>query len=224
VARRQEATLSPGGVRSLPAGRHAEAGLDVSQKLHRAEVAASGSNLPLSLGTSPLAILSMLSCVFIVYSSPKSRMQVLVADHEPISPWRASRPILRQKAPRSASLWSSWMSVGVYSSDHDRLVLDQDVASLVVPPDALRLGLGGSAAEQTAQTSLAPIYPARLVDWVVPSPLGPRDEGGERLCFTSWAMDALSSLIVMTRDKWASSACALRSCWPEQELCGSATA
>jgi hypothetical protein len=43
-------------------------------------------------------------------------------------------------------------------------------------------------------------------------------------CFTSWAMDALSSLIVMTRDKWASSACALRSCWPEQELCGSATA
>jgi hypothetical protein len=43
-------------------------------------------------------------------------------------------------------------------------------------------------------------------------------------CFTSWAMDALSSLIVMTRDKWTISACALRSCWPEQELCGSATA
>jgi len=43
-------------------------------------------------------------------------------------------------------------------------------------------------------------------------------------CFTSWAMDALSSPIVMTRDKWASSACALRRCWPEQELRGSATA
>jgi hypothetical protein len=42
-------------------------------------------------------------------------------------------------------------------------------------------------------------------------------------CFMSWAMDALSSPIVMTRDK-ASSAGALRSGSPEQELGASATA
>jgi hypothetical protein len=46
----------------------------------------------------------MSSSLFVVYSSPKSRMAKYSPTTNPTSPWRASRPILLEKSPSSARL------------------------------------------------------------------------------------------------------------------------
>ena len=89
------------------------------------------------------------------YSSPTTR---------PTSPCRASRPNFRQKVPRLGDAVVLDVARRRVAVDHHGLILDERATSLVVPPDALRLRIGGRAAEDAAEHLERGIHPARLVD------------------------------------------------------------
>jgi hypothetical protein len=90
------------------------------------------------------------------YSSPTTK---------PISPWRASRPILRQNLPSSAK-FSGVLDIDGrrVAMDNDRLVLHQHATSFIVAPDALRLWVSGCAAEHAPEHLQRRINPTLLID------------------------------------------------------------
>jgi hypothetical protein len=101
---RNQPPFGPARVGRPPAtGGHAEPGFDVRPDQQRPEVAPVEETGPRRSAPRAAAILSMSSCVFIGYSTAKSRMAKYSSPiTRPTSPWRARRRIVLQKLPSSA--------------------------------------------------------------------------------------------------------------------------
>src|SRR5947207_13965430 len=103
----------------------------------------------------------MLSCIFIVLLlSEVADGEVFVTDHEANFSLASLAPHLAAEASEIGQI-AVVLDVGGrrIAVDHDRLVLDQDVASLVLPPGPRRLGVSVGAAEPPAGHLRRRVYP-----------------------------------------------------------------
>src|SRR6266849_3100795 len=108
----------------------------------------------------------MSSPVFIVYSSPKSRMAKYSS---PTNEADLSLPTLTSHLPaKRAELGEVVLVLDIggrrVAMDDPRLVPDQGATSLVVAPDTLGLRIGGRTAEHPPEHLQGGIHPARLID------------------------------------------------------------